>query len=140
MSERPKARRCPECNTVNRPTVPVCECGYVFDAQQAQALAMVPAKLRATELDDLQHESLEDQRHFHMHKLTLGWFMVAGGGVLVLASLALVLVRVRFLIGGMAVAGLTIAKGVSQVRRARRNLRALEGKDSNLPAAKLLSR
>ena len=142
MSDRPRARRCPECNTVNRPTVPVCECGYVFDAQHAQALGIVRKTTTAIEEHELAQETLEDQRQFQMHELTLGWFMVVGGALTLLVSVALIiaLARARLLIGGLAAGGALLAKGGAQVGKARRHLRALEGKDSNLPKAKLLSR
>jgi hypothetical protein len=106
----------------------------VFDAEQAHALAL---RVKSP-TSDLQHESIEDQRHYHMHRLTVGWITIAGFAMLLLACLAL------FVLGGMLMvipAAGTVAvllKGVRMVTTARRGLRALAEHDARLPKARLL--
>ena len=126
-------RRCPECNTVNRPTVPTCECGFVFDAQQAAALGISGAS-------DLQSETLEDQRHYHMHRLTMGWFTIVAFVVLCLLCVALFVFGSPIMAFPAAGSVALLVKGTHMVGTARRHLRALDGGDGRLPRAKLLSR
>lgn len=126
-------RRCPDCGLVNRPTVPACECGFVFDAQQAQALGISGAS-------DLASETLEDQRHYHMHRLTIGWFMIVGFVLLVLVCVALFVFGSPIMAFPAAGSVAGLVKGTRMIGAARRNLRALDGTDAKLPKAKLISR
>lgn len=131
-------RRCPACGTVNRPTAPVCDCGHVFDAVATQALGIRPKQQGDDPDHDVSLETLEDQRHYHIHRLTTGWFMVVGGGLALVVSFVLLLVGARLLVIALIASGGLLAKGVRRIGRARRRLRALEGADSTLPKAKLL--
>ena len=131
-------RRCPSCGTVNRPTAPVCDCGHVFDAAATEALGI--RRKRVQPDDDLSHETLTDQRHYHMHKLTLGWLAIAGFVMLLGASVLLLVLGARISIVLVVFSFVTLAKGVRTIGRARRALRALDGNDGALPRAKLLKR
>jgi hypothetical protein len=124
-------RRCPACGIVNRPTVAACECGFVFDALQAQAMGIA----RRTEVDD---ESLSDQRHYHMHRLTIGWLSIGAGVLLLAAAIALIAFKSRLLLAPGAGCAIAFGKGVHLVRASRRSLRLLDGRDAGLPRARLL--
>lgn len=116
----------------------MCDCGHVFDAAATEALGIQPKRRVEVDDHDVSQETLEDQRHYHMHRLTTGWFMVVGGVLGVVASLVLVLLRARLLVIAMLASGGLLANGVRRVGRARRQLRALDGADSTLPKAKLI--
>jgi hypothetical protein len=118
---------------VNRPTVPACECGYIFDAVQAQALA-----IRGT--SELQGESLEDQRHYHMHRLTLGWIAIASFALLCLGCLALFVVGHGIMVAPAAASVALLIKGTRMVGKSRRALHGLDGDDPRIPKARLLKR
>lgn len=111
----------------------MCECGFVFDAIHAQAIGLSGAS-------DLAHETPEDQRHYHMHRLTLGWFAIAGFVLVLVAAGALVVLGSRIMILPTAASFALLFKGARMVGTARRGLRALAANDAKLPKAKLLSR
>ena len=134
MSKAP-ARRCPDCGTVNHPTVPSCECGFIFDAAHAYALGMIESH----EVNELEGETLSDQRHFHLHQLTMGWFMVVGGVLALLVSPLLAFVRLWFMLLAVSSSVGLLMKGVRDVGSARRHLRILGGKGTRLPKAQLVA-
>lgn len=124
-------RRCPECGTVNRPTVPACECGFVFDAEAAQALGISGGSA-------LQDETVEDQKHYHMHRLTLGWITIAGFVLLCLTCLLLFVLGSPIMAFPAAGSVALLVKGVRMVQTSRRGLHAIEANDRKLPRARLL--
>jgi hypothetical protein len=126
-------RRCPECGTVNRPTAPRCDCGFVFDAVQAQALGISGAS-------DLQHETPEDQRHYHMHRLTVGWITIAGFVMICLTLLVLFVLGSTIMLWPALASVAMLVKGTRMVTTSRRGLRALAEHDARLPKARLLKR
>lgn len=111
MSDRPRSRRCPACGLVNRPTVQQCECGQSFD------------------------ESPEDLRHLLMHRLTIGWMMLVGCGLLLLFSIALVFVIGMFAVFPATACAGAMLKGATMISNARSGLRDL---DAKLPVAKVV--
>jgi len=116
---------------VNRPTVPTCECGFVFDAQVAQALGISGRSA-------LQDETLEDQKHYHVHRLTLGWITIAGFVLLCLTCLLLFVLGSPIMAVPAAGSVALLVKGARMVQTSRRGLRALAGTDGKLPRARLL--
>lgn len=126
-------RRCPECETINRPTVATCECGYVFDALQAQAMGLA----RRSELDE---ESLTDQRHYHLHRLTIGYLSLGGAMLLFGAAFALYALGSTVLLLPGAGCVLALAKGVQLIHTSQRHLRIIEGRDAVMPRARLLKK
>lgn len=106
----------------------------MFDANAAQALGISGAA-------DLHSESLEDQRHYLVHRLTMGWFSVIGAVLLGLVCAVLFLFGTILLMFPIAAAtGALFVKGQRMISTSRRGLRALEGNDSKLPKARLLTR
>src|SRR5689334_25406089 len=104
-------RRCPACGLVNRPTVLQCECGQGFD------------------------EAPEDLHHLHMHRLTLGWMMLVGGVLGLLASIILVFVIGVFAAFAATACAGAMLKGGTMIRYAREGLKALP----QIPKARALS-
>ncbi len=131
--ESVSVRRCPECGTVNRPNAPRCDCGFVFDAAQAQALGI-------SGRSDLQHETPEVQRHYHMHRLTVGWITIAGFVLLCLTCLALFVLGSPSMAFPAAASVVLLVKGVRMVTTSRRGLRAIADNEAKLPKARLLTR
>jgi hypothetical protein len=117
----------------------MCECGYVFDALAAKAFA--PKQRAAGPADnDLDGETPEDQRHFHTHKLTLGWFSVIGAGVLLVFCVILLVLSARLSIIGIVASIGWLVRGVSQIGKARVALRALAAHDASIPRARVVKR
>ena len=126
-------RRCPECGIVNRPTVPVCECGFVFDAAAAQALGMSGAS-------DLQSETTEDLKHYHTHRLTIGWMTIAGFVLVLLICLMLFVLGSPIMAFPAAGSVALLVKGARMVQTSNRGLLAIAANDGKLPKARLLKR
>jgi hypothetical protein len=106
---RRRARRCPMCGIVNRPSVTDCECGHTFDGERD-----LPTMLRS--------------------RITVGWFMVGGGLVLTMGAVLLALVTSLVAIGIAAPAIALFVKGTRVVDAARHGLRELAA----VPKARLL--
>jgi hypothetical protein len=103
----------------------------VFDAEQARALGIV-SKF------DLQSETLEDQRHYHTYRLTMGWFMVVGFVLAIVGSVALLLVSTVISIVAISGSIGLLLKGTRMIGAGRRGLRTLAANDAKLPRARLL--
>lgn len=103
----------------------------MFDAEQAQALGLSGAS-------DLQSETIEDQRHYHTYRLTMGWFMVVGFVFAIAGSLALFLVSTVVSIVAITGSIGLVVKGSRMIASGRRGLRALAAADARLPKARLL--
>jgi hypothetical protein len=105
----------------------------VFDATQAQALGISGAS-------DLQHETPEDQRHYHMHRLTVGWMTIGGFVLLCLTCLVLFILGSAIMAFPAAGSVALLVKGVRMVTTSRRGLLALEENEARIPKARLLKR
>jgi hypothetical protein len=131
-----KARRCPACGLVNRPTVTHCECGYGFDG--AAPLAKSPLAV-------ISDESPEDQRHQHMHTLTTGWLMVAGFVLIMVVSIATLVLASPIAIFPALSSVVMLRNGVKRIGAGRAGVRAVNARFPEpprlkLPRAKLLTR
>lgn len=99
----------------------------MFDAVQAHVLGISGAA-------DLASESIEDQRHYHAYRQTMGWFMVVG---FVLAIVGSLLLRTLLSFIVVFVGSGMLIKGVRMIGSGRRGLREL---DTRLPRAQLVKR
>lgn len=121
-------RRCVECGRVNRPTAPVCDCGYTFDRAKAATLGLASGAV------DMASEPIEAQRHYYTHRLTMGWFTLIGATIGLLVSTVFLVFAFVFFVFAMSAFGGLMVKGIAMIRSGRRGLAAL----GDIPTARLL--
>jgi hypothetical protein len=105
----------------------------VFDAAAAQALGVSGRSA-------LSDETIEDQKHYHMHRLTIGWMTIAGFVLVLLTCLMLFVLGSPIMAFPAAGSVALLVKGVRMVQTSNRGLQAIEANDGKLPKARLLKR
>ena len=83
-------------------------------------------------------KTLEDQKHHHVRRLTLGWITIAGFVLLCLTCLLLFVLGSPIMAFPAAGSVVLLVKGVRMVQTSRRGLDAIAANDAKLPKARLL--
>src|SRR4051812_2018003 len=99
------AKPCPSCGLKNPDSATTCDCGYHFGGPRAAETGrLICPSCGATSRPSATScscghsfaEDTEEARHMLTHKLTIGWFSIIGGVVLLVGGIGL---RVLLLYG-----------------------------------------